>query len=134
MIPDTQLTRDNIPFVVMQILKDVHTCQNKERQSKRSELYLRCGGGYDTESTTVTDSMGRPLFAFVYHIQICINGSYIYFRDIKLLVPFLKELAAGVKKLREKTKQPRSARQKPRSGSGRSPLWPAFRPRRSRGS
>lgn len=107
MIPDTQLTRDNIPFVVMQILKGVHTCQNKERQSKRSELYLRCGGGYDTESTTVTDSMGRPLFAFVYHIQICINGSYIYFRDIKLLVPFLKELAAGVKKLREKTKQPK---------------------------
>ena len=66
MIPDTQLTLDNIPFVVNQVLKNVETCQNKERASKRSELYLRCGGGYDTESTTVTDAAGKPLFAYVY--------------------------------------------------------------------
>lgn len=107
MIPDTLLTRDNIPFVVMQVLKGVTTCQNQERQSKRSELYLRCGGGYDTESTTVTDTAGKPLFAFVYHIQIMINGSYIYFRDIGLLTPFLKELAEGVRKFRAKKKQPK---------------------------
>lgn len=107
MIPDTQLTLDNIPFVVMQVLKGVTTCQNKERASKRSELYLRCGAGYDTESTTVTDAAGKPLFAFVYHLQIMINGSYIYFRDIRLLTPFLKELAEGVRKFRLKKKQPK---------------------------
>ena len=107
MIPDTQLTLDNIPFVINQVLKNVETCQNKERASKRSELYLRCGGGYDTESTTVTDAAGKPLFAYVYHIQIMINGNYIYFRDIQLLTPFLKELAAGVKRFRLKKKQPK---------------------------
>ena len=107
MIPDTQLTLDNMPFVVQQVLKDVKTCQNKERQSKRSELFLRCGGGYDTESTTVCDAAGKPLFAFVYHVQIMINGSYIYFRDIELLTPFLQLLSDAIKHKREKKKQPK---------------------------
>ena len=107
MIPDTQLTIENIPFVVHQVLKGVQTCQNKERQSKRSELYLRCGGGYDTESTTVTDSEGKPLFAFVYHIQLMINGSYIYVLDMRLLVLFLQALARGVKAMKAKKKQPK---------------------------
>lgn len=107
MIPDTQLTIENIPFVAKQLLKGVLTCQNRERQSKRSELYLRCGGGYDTESTTVCDTEGKPLFAFVYHIQIMINGSYIYCRDMRLLVPFFRELARVIKSMKAKKKQPK---------------------------
>lgn len=104
---DTLLTRDNIPFVVYQMLKDVHLCSNRERQSNSSEMYLRCGGGYDTESTTITDGEGKPMYAFVYHIQIMINGIYIYCRDIDLIVPFFTELIKQVKKRKTKKKQPK---------------------------
>lgn len=104
---DIELTEELIPFVASKVLQNVVTCQNKERQSKRSELFLRCGAGYDTESTTVVNAAGKPLFAFVYHIQIMINGYYIYFRDLQLLTPFLKALIAEVKKKRTKKKQPK---------------------------
>lgn len=105
--PDIMLTKLNIATVVSDLLSGVQTCCNKKRESKKSELYLRCGGGYDTESTTVTDDTGKPLFAFVYHVQICINGQYMYFRDIQLIVPFFIELCHAVKAMRTKKKQPK---------------------------
>ena len=104
---DTLLTIENIPFVVYQMLKGVTVCSNRERQTNRSEMYLRCGGGYDTESTTVTDQDGKPKYAFVYHIQIMINNCYVYFRDIELVTPFFTELAKQVKRFRQKKKQPK---------------------------
>lgn len=104
---DTLLTEDNIPFVCYQMLKDVQLCSNRERQSSSSEMYLRCGGGYDTESTTITDPEGKPLYAFVYHVQIMINNIYVYCRDIELIVPFFNELIKQVKKRKTKKKQPK---------------------------
>lgn len=105
--PDICLTADNIQQTVNSLLQGVEiVSNNKKRRTKNSELYLRCGGGYDTESTTVTDAEGKPLFAFVYHVQICINGQYIYFRDLQLIVPFFIALCAQVKRLKEGKKQP----------------------------
>lgn len=104
---DIELNQDNIPYVCYQILKDVKPCSNRERQTTSSEMYLRCGGGYDTESTTITDSSGKPLYAFVYHVQIMINGTYMYFRDIELIVPFFEELIKQVRKKKVKKKQPK---------------------------
>lgn len=98
---DIRLTAENIPAVCRNALRGVKICKNKERDSKHCEYYLRCGAGYDTESTTVTDDKGKPVFAFVYHIQIMINGQYIYFRDISLLVPFFRQLCAEVRTFRK---------------------------------
>lgn len=96
-ISDIRLTAHNINFVVDQVLTGVSTCCNKKRKSKRCELYLRCGGGYDTESTTVLTEGGKPRFAFVYHVQMSINGWYIYFRDLNLVTPFLQAIAGKIK-------------------------------------
>ena len=104
---DIMLTKDNIDNVCSTLLDGVQICSNRKRESKSAELYLRCGGGYDTESTTITDSSGKPVFAFVYHVQICINGQYIYFRDINLIVPFFIALCAAVKKMKQRKKQPK---------------------------
>lgn len=105
--PDIMLTKANLQQTVQSLLQGVQICSNRKRQSKKSEMYLRCGGGYDTESTTVTDESGKPLFAFVYHIQICINGQYIYFRDMQLIAPFFIELCHKVKEFKQKKKQPK---------------------------
>ena len=91
---DIRLTLDNIPAVCRNVLRGVEICRNRERDSKQCEYYLRCGAGYDTESTTITDEKGKPLFAFVYHVQIMIHGQYIYFRDLQLLTPFLQQLCS----------------------------------------
>lgn len=89
---DTQLCLMNIQHIVENVLNGVETISNKKRKTKNSESYLYCGGGYDTESTTVLNDYNKPKFAFVYHIQIMINGTYIYFRDLNLLTPFIKQL------------------------------------------
>lgn len=104
--PDIQLTKDNIQEVCSSLLTGVTTCSNRKKHTKKSEYFLRCGGGYDTESTTVIDDNGKPKFAFVYHFQICINGQYIYFREIKLVIPFFIALCNAVKQFRQKDKQP----------------------------
>lgn len=98
---DIRLTLDNIPAVCRNALRGVEICRNRERDSKQCEYYLRCGAGYDTESTTITDEKGKPLFAFVYHVQIMINGQYIYFRDLQLLTPFLQQLCSEVQKFKK---------------------------------
>lgn len=105
--PDIMLTKANLQQTVQSLLQGVQICSNRKRQSKKAELYLRCGGGYDTESTTVTDDAGKPLFAFVYHVQICINGQYMYFRDMQLIAPFFIELCHAVKAFQQKKKQPK---------------------------
>lgn len=94
---DTQIDVINCRNVLHAILSNVSVCCNKKRKTKNAEYYLRCGGGYDTESTTILRCDDRPLYAFVYHIQISINGTYLYFRDINLLVFFLRSLAAEIK-------------------------------------
>ena len=104
---DILLTKDNVQTVCSTLLDGVQICSNRKRESKSAELYLRCGGGYDTESTTITDKSGKPLFAFVYHVQICINGQYIYFRELDLIVPFFIALCAAVKRMKQRKKQPK---------------------------
>ena len=94
---DIQLTALNVNYVVNSVLNNVSVVCNKKRKSKRCELYLRCGAGYDTESTTVLKDNGKPDFAFVYHCQIAINGYYIYFRDLSLLVKLLQVIAGKIK-------------------------------------
>lgn len=98
---DIRLTLESIPAVCRNVLRGVEICKNRERDSKQCEYYLRCGAGYDTESTTITDKKGKPLFAFVYHVQIMINGQYIYFRELSLLVPFLQQLCEEVKRFKK---------------------------------
>ena len=96
----------NANYACKGILDDVQVCSDKKKHTKRAELYLRCGGGLDTESTTVTDKTGKPLFAFLYHIQICINGTYFSMRDIRCVVPFFTTLCQEVRKHKEKKRQP----------------------------
>lgn len=106
---DIRLTAENIPAVCRNALRGVQICKNRERDSKQCEYYLRCGAGYDTESTTIVDEKGKPVYAFVYHVQIMINGQYIYFRDINLIIPFFKTLCDEVrrfKKHKSAAKQP----------------------------
>lgn len=93
---DIALCIANIQHTVESVLNGVDTISNKKRKRKNSEHYLYCGGGYDTESTTITDDNNKSVCAFVYHIQIMINGQYIYFRDINLLIPFLQVLIAEI--------------------------------------
>ena len=92
---DIALCIANIPHTVETVLNGVTTVCSKKRTSKNNEQYLYCGGGYDTESTTVVVD-DKPQFAFVYHIQIMINGVYIYFRDINLCVPFFNCLCNAI--------------------------------------
>ena len=95
---DIQLTAHNINYVVRNVLHNVPVCMNKKRKSKRCEMYLRCGAGYDTESTTIIDAdTQKPSAAFVYHCQIAINGFYIYYRDINLITPLLQIIAGKIK-------------------------------------
>lgn len=90
-----ELTPYNIHKIVEKVVENVETI--KSGKNSKSEQYLYCGGGYDTESTTITDIEGKPQFAFVYHIQMHINGNYIYFRHIDLITPFFKRLVQHIK-------------------------------------
>lgn len=89
---DIALNLMNIQQTVENVLNNVEPIANKKRNTKNIERYLYCGGGYDTESTTIMNG-DKPDFAFVYHVQIMINGIYIYFRDINLCVPFFTALS-----------------------------------------
>lgn len=104
---DIQLTENNMQSVVNDVLSDIPLICNKKRVTKSAEMFLQCGGGYDTESTTVTDENGKPLFAFVYHIQICINGRYMYFRNVEMTTKFFMLLCEAVRQYRTKKKQPK---------------------------
>lgn len=95
----------NIDMIIPHLLDNVNTVCNKKRHSKRAEYYLRCGGGLDTESTTVMHA-SRPEYAFLYHIQICINGTYMYMRDIHLVTKFFELLCNEVRKKKQGKKQP----------------------------
>jgi hypothetical protein len=103
---EIQVNKYNADYVTRGILDNVVICSNMKKHTKRAEIYLRCGGGLDTESTTVTDESGKPLFAFLYHIQICINGTYFSMRDIRCIIPFFRGLCQEVKKYKEKKYQP----------------------------
>ena len=103
---EIQVNKYNADYVTRGILDNVVVCSNMKKHTKRAEIYLRCGGGLDTESTTVTDESGKPLFAFLYHIQICINSVYFSMRDIRCIIPFFKGLCQEVKKYKEKKRQP----------------------------
>lgn len=103
---EIQVNKYNADYVARGILDNVAVCSNMKKHTKRAEIYLRCGGGLDTESTTVTDESGKPLFAFLYHIQICINGVYFSMRDIRCIIPFFNGLCQEVKKYKEKKRQP----------------------------
>lgn len=96
MIYGIRITESNCKQVISAALSGVKTCSNKKRKSKKAELYLRCGGGYDTESTTVTDDTGKPKFAFIYHVQMMINGQYMYFYDVSLIPMFFQLLCEQV--------------------------------------
>lgn len=101
---DIALCIANIQHTVESVLNGVDTICNKKRKSKNAESYLYCGGGYDTESTTIVNEEGKPQCAFVYHVQIMINGQYIYFRDINLLTPFLQMLCDEIENRFENAK------------------------------
>lgn len=107
MIYGTLITKDNCRNVVASLLNGVQICCNRRRISKKAEVYLRCGGGYDTESTTVTDAAGKPEFAFIYHVQVMINGKYIYFYDVSLVQLFFQLLCEQVQQLRTNKYQPK---------------------------
>lgn len=81
-----------------EVFKDVKIINNsKKRVSKNTEYYFNCGGGYDTESTTVLDENKQPKFAFVYHVQIMLNGFYITTRYIDDITDFLISLSEYLK-------------------------------------
>ncbi len=82
---------------------DIKVISNRKRKCKREKKYLYCGGGYDTETTTIkhTETINnidymRPDFAFVYHYQIMINGVYIYGRDFNKIVPLFAMLVKHI--------------------------------------
>ena len=101
MIYGIQITADNCKNVIAAALSDVQICCNKKRKSKKAEYYLRCGGGYDTESTTVTDDNDKPKYAFIYHVQMMINGQYMYFYDVSLIPLFFQLLCEQVQQLQK---------------------------------
>lgn len=81
-----------------EIFKNVKVINNaKKRVSKNTEYYFYCGGGYDTESTTVLDDNSQPKFAFVYHVQIMLNGFYITTRYIDDITDFFLSLSEHLK-------------------------------------
>ena len=94
---DICLTPFNIQHTVENVVDNVKIISNKKRKTKKAEYYLKIGGGYDTESTTIM-SGEKPSFAFVYHVQIMINSQYIYFREIDLIVPFFMQLIEVIKR------------------------------------
>ena len=104
--PDICITEKNCIDVVSHLLKGVSTICNKKRATKKSETYLYCGAGYDTESTTIMQG-DKPTAAFVYHVQISINGQYMYFRDLNILPLFIDSLVYEVQKYRDKKIQPK---------------------------
>lgn len=88
---------------------DVFECVNvinnaRKRVSKNTEYYFECGGGYDTESTTVLDKDKSPLYAFVYHVQIMINGHYITTRYIDDITDFFINLSDFLRQKNDKAK------------------------------
>lgn len=103
---EINVNKYNVDYVCKDLLNGVQVCSDKQKHTKRAEIYLRCGGGLDTESTTVTDNTGKPLFAFLYHIQICINNTYLYMRDIRIVTAFFKYLCNAVRQFKEKKRQP----------------------------
>ena len=105
--PDICLTAHNSYRTAQHLLDGVEIICNKKRITKNAEVYFNCGGGYDTESTTVLNSEHKPKYAFVYHVQICINRQYIYFRDINLLTVFLSDLCEVIKYKKLKKAQPK---------------------------
>ena len=96
---DVQCDIFNVQTVVNAVLQGITTVSNRKRKTKNAEIYLRCGGGYDTESTTITNSDNKPKCAFVYHVQISINGTYIFFRDINFVATFFTILCESIKKI-----------------------------------
>lgn len=103
---ETKVDKYNIGHILHGLFNQVETVSDKKRYSKRAEYFLRCGGGLDTESTTITDDDGKPLYAFLYHIQLCINNHYYYMRDIDLVPQFFNELCAEVRSKKDGKKQP----------------------------
>ena len=94
---------DNINFDV--IFDGVNVINNaRKRVSKNTEYYFECGGGYDTESTTVLDKDKSPLYAFVYHVQIMINGYYITTRYIDDITDFFINLSEFLRQKNDKAK------------------------------
>lgn len=85
------------------VFKGVNIINNaKKRVSKNTEYYFECGGGYDTESTTVLDKDKSPLYAFVYHVQIMINGHYITTRYIDDITDFFINLSEYLRQKNDK--------------------------------
>lgn len=90
---------------VSEIFKNVDIINNaKKRVSKNTEFYFKCGGGYDTESTTVLNDDKTPSYAFVYHVQIMINGIYITSRNINDITRFFKIVSEYLKTLHDSAK------------------------------
>ena len=94
---EIQLDLTNIQQCVENVVGALQIVSNKKKKSKKAESYLYCGGGYDTESTTILNADGKPLFAFVYHVQIMINGFYLYARELDIIVPFFQSLIEHIK-------------------------------------
>lgn len=99
----TSINCNSVNFDV--IFDNVNVINNaKKRVSKNTEYYFECGGGYDTESTTVLDSDKTPLYAFVYHVQIMINGHYITTRYIDDITDFFINLSEYLRQKDNKAK------------------------------
>ena len=107
MVYGVQITKDNCRSVLAGALSDVQICCNKKRITKRAEVYLRCGAGYDTESTTVLDENDKPKYAFIYHVQMMINRQYMYFYDVSLIPLFFQLLCEQVQQLHTGKVQPK---------------------------
>lgn len=90
---------------VSEIFKNVDIINNaKKRVSKNTEFYFCCGGGYDTESTTILNDDKTPAFAFVYHVQIMINNIYITARNINDITRFFKIVSEYLKTIHDTAK------------------------------
>lgn len=90
---------------VSELFKNVDIINNaKKRISKNTEFYFQCGGGYDTESTTVLNDDKTPAYAFVYHVQIMINGIYLTARNINDITHFFKIVSDYLKTLHDTAK------------------------------
>lgn len=95
----------DIKKVVSDIMQNVDVINNaKRRISKNTEFYFKCGGGYDTESTTILNTDNSPKYAFVYHVQIMINGNYITTRYLNDITVFFRELSRQCKAINERAK------------------------------
>lgn len=104
---DIQVTPFNIGQCAEMCVNDVKLICNKKRRTCKSETYLYTGGGYDTESTTILNEENKPVCAFVYHVQIHINGNYFYMRQLDLIVPFFRALSEKIKEYKNAVNQPK---------------------------